>query len=88
MTGPPARSVPYPIHTCGIDGVVYDERRGQWHGLPEIDRKVFCPGCGAPMEAEPKDPPVRLFVCYQCGITLDRPRSAWFGLAYQSAGAP
>ncbi len=76
------------MHICGTDGIVYDERRTQWYGLPEVETKLHCPGCGTAMEAEPPTPPVRVFVCYQCGITFDRPTSAWFGLAYHHAPAP
>ncbi len=85
---PPGRSVPFPMHVCATDGIVYDERRSQWYGLPEVEAKLHCPGCGAAMEGEPPTPPSRVFVCYQCGITFDRATSAWFGLAYHSSGAP
>ena len=37
------------------------------------------------MDAEPKTPPIRVFVCYQCGTTFDRSRAAWYGLAYHVA---
>jgi hypothetical protein len=82
MRGPTAPTVPYPIHVCATDGVVYDERRAAWYGLPELTEKVACPGCGGRMEGEPNEPPVRMFFCYQCGITFDRNRASWYGLAY------
>jgi len=37
------------------------------------------------MEFEPKEPPVRIFFCYQCGTTFDRERTTWYGLAYHLA---
>jgi hypothetical protein len=82
MTGPARPKLPYPMHVCASDGVVYDERRTTWYGLPEIERSVHCPACGAAMESAPKEPPVRVFFCYQCGTTYDRVRGTWYGLAY------
>ena len=37
------------------------------------------------MEVEPKEPPHRVFFCFQCGTTFDRERSTWYGLAYHLA---
>lgn len=85
---PPGRTLAFPMHICGADGIVYDEKRGRWYGLPEAPDRLCCPGCGAPMEGEPPEPPKRIFVCYQCGITFDRPAGAWFGLAFHAATAP
>ena len=87
MSGPP-KVVPFPMHVCPVDGVVYDVRRSQWYGLPEIKEKLCCPACGSAMETEPKEPPVRVFFCYQCGTTFDRTRGAWFGLAYHENPPP
>lgn len=81
MIGPPSgRTVAYPMHTCAAEGVVYDERRGSWYGLPEIGDRLNCPACGGAMDAEPKEPPIRIFFCYQCGTTYDRLRGTWYGL--------
>jgi ribosomal protein L37AE/L43A len=79
--------VAYPMHICASDGVVYDQRRGAWHGLPEIGDKLCCPACGSAMEGEPKEPPVNIFVCYQCGTTYDKGRKTWYGLAYHAPSA-
>jgi len=88
LTPPPGRQVAFPMHVCGADGIVYDEKRAMWYGLPEVGTKLCCPGCGAAMDGEPKEPPVRIFVCYQCGITFDRATTSWFGLAYHAAPGP
>jgi len=85
MSGPTRPTVAYPMHVCAADGIVYDQRRGQWYGLPEIGDTLCCPACGNRMDAEPKTPPIRVFVCYQCGTTFDRSRAAWYGLAYHVA---
>lgn len=82
MAGPQRSAVAYPMHVCGVDGVIYDQRRSQWYGLPEIGEKLCCPACGSRMDTEPKEPPVRVFFCYQCGTTYDRNRSTWYGIAY------
>ncbi len=82
MAGPAAPAVAFPMFVCPHDGVVYDQKRDLWHGLPEVDAKLCCPVCGGEMEKEPKDPPHRIFFCYQCGTTFDKERSSWFGLAY------
>jgi predicted nucleic acid-binding Zn ribbon protein len=82
LVGPASPTVPFPIFVCPHDGVIHDQRRELWHGLPDAIPKLHCPICGAAMEFEPKDPPHRIFFCYQCGTTYDRERSAWFGLAY------
>ena len=82
MTGPAKPAVAYPIYVCSAEGVIYDLRRGQWHGLPEVGEKLCCPACGAAMEGEPKEPPTRMFFCYQCGTTYDKSRSVWYGLTY------
>ncbi|HEV2231598.1 MAG TPA: hypothetical protein VGS18_05385 [Thermoplasmata archaeon] len=82
MAGPQRAAVAFPMHVCGVDGVIYDQRRSQWYGLPEIGEKLCCPACGARMDTEPKGPPVRVFFCYQCGTTYDRNRSTWYGIAY------
>ena len=84
----PGRKVPYPMHVCGNDGVVYDARRAAWYGMPEVGETLHCPGCGAGMEGEPKEPPTRIFFCYQCGITYDKGRGAWYGVAYHAPDAP
>ncbi len=88
MAPPPRSTVAYPMHVCGTDGVVYDQARSQWYGLPQIGEKLCCPGCGSAMETEPKEPPIRLFFCYQCGTTYDRARGTWYGLAYHAAPIP
>lgn len=82
LPGPAPAKVPYPMHVCAADGVVYDERRGNWYGLPEIGDRLHCPACGSKMEGEPKEPPTRIFFCYQCGTTYDKVKGAWYGLAY------
>lgn len=82
MGSPTKPTVQFPMHVCGVDGVVFDERRGSWYGLPEIDSKLCCPICGSAMEVEPKEPPVRMFFCYQCGTTFDKQRTSWYGLAF------
>jgi len=88
LVGPSNPRVPYPMFVCAAEGVVYDQRRAQWYGLPEIGEKLHCPACGSAMEGEPKDPPVRIFFCYQCGTTYDRSRSAWYGLTYHHPSTP
>ena len=88
MNGPPNPGVPYPIFVCTVEGVVFDQRRAEWHGIPESLEKLCCPACGHPMEREPKEPPVRMFFCYQCGTTYDRSRPAWYGLAYHQPSGP
>jgi hypothetical protein len=85
MTGPANPRVPYPIFVCAAEGIVYDQRRSQWYGMPEVGAKLCCPACGAAMEGEPKEPPVRMFFCYQCGTTYDRTRTLWYGLSYHHA---
>lgn len=82
LTGPPRAGVAYPMHVCVADGVVYDQRRSTWYGLPEIGEKLCCPVCGAAMDHEPVEPPVRVFFCYECGTTYDRQRGVWFGVAF------
>lgn len=82
MRGPASPAVAYPMFICATDGVVYDQRRDSWHGLPEVEGKLCCPICGNSMEREPKEPPHRIFFCFQCGTTFDRERSTWYGLAY------
>ena len=83
MSGPSSASaVPFPMYVCGHDGVVYDRRRDSWHGLPEVGEKLCCPICGSSMEFQPKEPPHRIFFCFQCGTTFDKELSAWYGLAY------
>jgi hypothetical protein len=85
MNGPTRPAVPYPMHVCGADGVVYDERRDRWYGTPEeVGEKLHCPACGTTMEAAPREPPVRVYFCYQCGTTFDRVRGAWYGLAFHT----
>ncbi|MHB1435766.1 MAG: transposase family protein [Thermoplasmata archaeon] len=84
MAGPNRPVVPYPMFVCTIDGVVYDRKRQLWYGLPEIGEELHCPLCGAKMEGEPSQPPVRIFFCYQCGTTFDRSRSTWYGVAPQA----
>ncbi|MGA7923140.1 MAG: hypothetical protein WCA77_04115 [Thermoplasmata archaeon] len=82
MAGPAAgRTVPFPMHVCAADGVVYDQQRDQWYGMPEIGNSLNCPACGGGMEFEPKEPPVRIFFCYQCGTTFDKMGGQWFGLS-------
>ncbi len=88
LSAPATARVPYPMHVCAADGVVYDERRTKWYGLPEIGEKLHCPACGSAMEGEPKEPPTRIFFCYQCGTTFDKLRSVWYGLAYHAPTAP
>lgn len=89
MAAPPTHApVPYPMHVCATDGVVYDQKRSQWYGLPPIENRLCCPACGGRMESEPKEPPARVFFCYQCGTTYDKTRSSWYGLAYHSAPVP
>ncbi len=34
------------------------------------------------MEAEPREPPHRMFFCFQCGTSFDREQGQWYGLAY------
>lgn len=85
MAGPPKAAVAYPMHVCAADGVVYDTTRGQWYGIGEVGEKLCCPACGSGMESEPKEPPARVFFCYQCGTTYDKLRKAWYGLAYHRA---
>ena len=88
MSGPPkGQIVPYPTHVCSTDGVVYDQRRQQWYGLPEVADKLCCPACGGAMEGEPHEPPVQMFVCYQCGTTYDKARKTWYGLVYHHSPA-
>jgi hypothetical protein len=82
LVGPAAAEVPFPIFVCSHDGVIHDQRRELWHGLPDEPAKLHCPVCGAAMESEPKTAAARIFFCYQCGTTYDRERHAWFGLAY------
>ncbi len=86
MAGPANPAVAYPVFVCAADGVIFDQRRAEWHGMPEVRDRLCCPACGAPMEREPKDPPARMFLCYQCGTTYDRTRAVWYGLAYHAAG--
>ncbi len=81
MTGPTNPGVPYPMYVCAHHGVIYDRRRGQWYGLPDVETSLHCPICGAAMEFEPKEPPARVFFCYDCGTTYDRERASWYGLA-------
>ncbi len=50
-----------------------------------METKLCCPICGTPMEFEPKEPPARIFFCYQCGTTFDKERATWYGLAYHQA---
>ncbi len=88
MASPRGRDVPFPMHVCAVDGVVFDEKRDRWYGLPEIGEKLCCPVCGQAMEGEPPEPPVRLFFCYQCGTTFDKGRSAWYGIVPHLAGPP
>ncbi len=88
MASPSQPAVAYPMHVCATDGVVYDQRRAAWYGLPTIGEKLCCPACGGRMESEPKEPPARLFFCYQCGTTYDKARGTWYGLAYHVASAP
>lgn len=88
MAAPPRTTVPYPMHVCATDGVVYDQHRAQWYGLPTIEDRLCCPACGSRMEVEPKEPPVRVFFCYQCGTTYDKARAVWYGLAYHAAPTP
>jgi len=87
MTGPSKPKLPYPMHICAADGIVYDERRTQWYGLPEIGETLHCPACGSRMEGTPRDPPVRIFYCFQCGTTFDRVRQTWYGLVYHHASS-
>jgi len=83
MSGPSSAStVPFPMYVCGHHGVVYDRRRDSWHGLPEVGEKLCCPVCGGAMEFQPKDPPHRIFFCFQCGTTFDKEQGTWYGLAY------
>jgi len=82
MSGPSSGKVPYPMFVCGQDGVVYDQRRDAWHGLPEVREKLCCPICGGTMEVEPKQPPHRVYFCFQCGTTYDKEQGTWYGLAY------
>ena len=82
LSGPPTPTVPFPMYICAYDGVIHDQKRDLWHGLPEAPSKFFCPVCGGVMEVEPKAPPHRIFYCFQCGTTYDRERTTWFGLAY------
>lgn len=81
MALPPGRSLPYPMHSCAVDGVVYDVRRQRWYGLPDLREGVYCPLCGSAMEGGASaDEPPKLLFCYQCGVTLDRSQSVWYGL--------
>ncbi len=88
MAPPPRANVPFPMHVCATDGVVYDQRRAQWYGLPAIGPTLCCPACGQRMESEPKDAAPRVFFCYQCGTTYDKAREAWYGLVYHLAPPP
>jgi hypothetical protein len=85
MSGPTSPTVPFPMYVCGHDGVIYDRRRDAWHGLPEVGAKLCCPICGGHMEVEPKEPPHRVFFCFQCGTTFDKEPATWYGLAYHLA---
>jgi len=85
MTGPSSPTVSFPMFVCGHDGVVYDRKRDTWNGLPEVGAKLCCPICGNPMEVEPKEPPHRVFFCFQCGTTFDKETGVWYGLAYHLA---
>lgn len=87
MSAPPPRTVAFPMHICAGDGVVYDQKRDQWYGVPEVGDHLRCPACGSPMESEPKEPPIRIFFCYQCGTTYDKHRSRWYGLSYHHGPA-
>ena len=87
MAPPRSPTVPYPMHVCSADGIVYDQKRAVWYGMPEIGEKLCCPSCGAAMEGGPPEPPIRIFFCYQCGTTYDKQRAAWYGLAYHVPGA-
>ena len=84
LASPSRGPVMYPMHVCAADGVVYDQKRGNWYGLPSIEERLCCPGCGNSMESEPRDAPARVFFCYQCGTTFDKSRGAWYGLAYHA----
>jgi hypothetical protein len=81
MTDPKTPAVPYPMHICAADGVVYDRRRDKWYGTPEVGDKLCCPACGGAMDSEPTEPPIRIFFCYQCGTTYDKVRASWYGLS-------
>lgn len=76
------------MHVCAADGVVYDQRRQAWYGLPEAGDRLFCPACGHAMESEPPEPPRRLFFCYQCGVTFDKVRNGWYGLTFHEGERP
>jgi ribosomal protein L37AE/L43A len=88
LAGPASPHVAYPMFACAVDGVIYDKRRAQWYGLPEVGSKLCCPACGSAMEVEPQDAAPLLFFCYQCGTTFDKSRQAWYGLAYHQPMAP
>ena len=88
MAAPPNSRVPFPMFICANDGIIYDQKRTAWYGVPEIEGRLHCPACGSAMDSEPKVPPVRIFFCYQCGTTYDRTRSLWYGLAYHHPSGP
>jgi hypothetical protein len=87
LSPPPRQPVPYPMHVCATDGIVYDQKRGQWYGVPEVHDRLCCPACGNAMESEPKGGSPRVFFCYQCGTTYDKSRAAWYGLAFHAGPA-
>lgn len=70
---------------CSVDGVVYDQKRAHWHGMGEVHDRLHCPVCGARMDGEPKEPPVRVFFCLQCGTTYNREKQSWYGLAFHES---
>jgi hypothetical protein len=85
MSAPPSPRVAFPMYVCPHDGVVFDQKRDAWHGQPEAGPRLHCPICGGLMEVEPKEPPHRIFFCYQCGTTFDKERTSWYGLGFHTA---
>jgi hypothetical protein len=80
LANPARAGSPYPMHVCTADGLVYDQTRNLWYGLPENLNAPHCPVCGMAMETESARGPPTLHFCFQCGVTYDGRRKAWYGV--------